>query len=199
MTVTVAASRWARQQLKSGPAPLGFESKTGEVHFATLEMPRRGAPVLKGGIDGMEVLKTSGSGFTGFNKCKYTTLKPTTDRILSTVVRAEWTFGAAAARKGARTDYNAIYDAVRQRVKERLNAGYSASVQETLFLIVGDTLRAFRDIESCAMSLPNRHYLHVNVAHLGEKWDNTVFQPINEPAGLIHAELSRTTGRGARL
>ena len=164
VTVGVEASRWTRQQLASGPAPLAFESKTGEVHTAVLEMPRRGAAVLKGGINGMEVLKTSGSGFTGFNKCSYTTLAPTTDRVMSTVVQAEWTFSPAASAGRRRVDWNGIHDGVRQQVKERLNAGYSASVQETLYLIVGDALAKNAEIESCAMSLPNRHYVRFPLA-----------------------------------
>ena len=39
----------------------------------------------------MIVLKTKGSAFEGYKKDRYTTLKETSDRILATAVRADWT------------------------------------------------------------------------------------------------------------
>ena len=47
---------------------------------------------LTSGLKGLLILKTTDSGFEGYIKDKYTTLKETADRILATQCEANWTY-----------------------------------------------------------------------------------------------------------
>ena len=44
------------------------------------------------GVDGLMILKTTKSAFTGYIKDKLTTLKPATDRIFGTRATATWDY-----------------------------------------------------------------------------------------------------------
>ena len=61
------------------------------------------------GFYGLTVMKTTESGFVGYPKDKYTTLKETTDRILATDISTKWRYNTTDP---AEIDYNA---ALRQR------------------------------------------------------------------------------------
>ena len=50
------------------------------------------APQVSAGLKGLRVLKTTNSAFIGFYKCEGTTLKDAEDRVLSTVVEAQWKY-----------------------------------------------------------------------------------------------------------
>ncbi len=52
-------------------------------------------------------------------------------------------------------------------------------------------LEKFPDIAEIAFSLPNIHYLPVDLARLGLENGNQIFLPTDEPHGLIEARLSR--------
>src|SRR3989338_3520901 len=59
---------------------------------AVVQQKRGGLPVVRSGVRDLMVLKTTGSGWDRYHECKYTTLKPTTDRILKTDVVCQWTY-----------------------------------------------------------------------------------------------------------
>jgi len=46
---------------------------------------------ITSGVDGLTILKTTKSAFTGYIKDKLTTLKPATDRIFGTCATVTWT------------------------------------------------------------------------------------------------------------
>ncbi|MEO8440023.1 MAG: hypothetical protein ABI540_07350 [Spartobacteria bacterium] len=51
---------------------------------------------MSSGIRDLVILKSTGSGFEGYPKCKYTTLPETADRILTTSFRGTWRSHRAA-------------------------------------------------------------------------------------------------------
>ena len=53
---------------------------------------RGGDEVVRGGMPGLEVIKTTGSRFSGFFVDRFTTLRETEDRILATSIDATWDF-----------------------------------------------------------------------------------------------------------
>ena len=67
----------------------------------------------------------------------------------------------------------------------------SLSVQHTLYAMGEAVLEKFPDIAEIAFSLPNIHYLPVDLARLGLENGNQIFLPTDEPHGLIEARLSR--------
>jgi urate oxidase len=62
---------------------------------------------LQAGFKGLEVLKTTQSGFTDFHKCKYTSLPEVTDRLVGTSVEAHWEYNSAAVARG-NIDFNKV-------------------------------------------------------------------------------------------
>jgi urate oxidase len=81
---------WDRVRIDGAPHP----------HTFTLGAYRRTAHVvrtredvtLSAGLEGLSVLKTTGSAFADFLRDRYTTLADAHDRILATEVRAEWRY-----------------------------------------------------------------------------------------------------------
>ena len=71
--------------------------------------------------------KTTASGFTGFLRDDYTTLKEADDRILATDVEAHWRYA------GPVEDYTAAWNDVRTSLVETFARHQSASVQHTLY------------------------------------------------------------------
>ena len=52
----------------------------------------KAAGSITSGVDGLTILKTTKSAFTGYIKDKLTTLKPATDRILGTRATVKWDY-----------------------------------------------------------------------------------------------------------
>jgi urate oxidase len=93
--VTILEHPWERLPLGTGGHPHAFARAGGERRLAVVSRNRDGAVSVRAGLENLTVLKSSGSGFSGFLQDRYTTLRETNDRILATSVRAEWLYGAA--------------------------------------------------------------------------------------------------------
>ena len=72
---------------------------------------------ITSGVDGLTILKTTKSAFTGYIKDKLTTLKPATDRIFGTraTVQVGVCGGRAGLRAGARAHYRRAAEGVCRR------------------------------------------------------------------------------------
>lgn len=62
---------------------------------------------VQSGFRGLDIVKTTQSGFVDFHKDKYTSLPEATDRLLGTSVDAEWSFSDAAIARG-NIDFNKV-------------------------------------------------------------------------------------------
>jgi urate oxidase len=130
------------------------------------------------------ILKTTESGFVGYSNCEFTTLKETTDRIFSTSLDAVWDFSGDAADLDA---------AVLEPILEVFATTYSPSVQRTLFLMGEAVLRACPGIERIKFTMPNKHYLNIDLTKLGRpEGQKKVFLPTEEPFGYIEAVVERS-------
>ena len=56
---------------------------------------------ITSGVDGLVILKTTKSAFTGYIKDKLTTLKPATDRIFGTRATVKWDYASPTPDYGA--------------------------------------------------------------------------------------------------
>ena len=182
--VEIVEHGWERLAIGGEPHQHAFIKSGSEKHTAKINATRDGATV-ESGIEDLIVLKTTKSGFAGFVKDRYTTLPETTDRILATSVKANWSYAApdAAGRDTRR--------GVRQTIIDTFAGHDSLSVQHTLYAMGEAVLENFPGIAEIAFSLPNIHYLPVDVARFGLENDNRIFLPTDEPHGLIEARLSR--------
>ena len=108
---------------------------------------------IEAGIDDLLVLKTTGSGWEGFLRDRYTSLPETSDRILATVITARWSY------RGRDVDFGAVWREVRQTILEAFCDHYSPSVQFTLHHMGEAVLDARPEVERISFSLPNKHHL----------------------------------------
>jgi urate oxidase len=145
---------------------------------------------IDAGIEDLLVLKTTGSGWSGFLREEYTSLKETDDRILATIVTATWRYSDPV-------DYTATWLAVRDTILETLGDHYSPSVQFTLNRMGEAVLERHPEIERIHFSLPNKHHLLFDLERFGLENDGEVFHATTEPYGLIEGTVERTPARVA--
>lgn len=153
--------------------------------FTRIICTRGGAEEVESGIDDLLIMKSTGSGFTGYPKCELTTLPETADRILATKVRATWSFGALPV------DFNTANDAILQAMLRVFAVNYSASVQATMSEMAAAAFAARPEIRRVTLALPNKHYLLANLKPFGLENPNVTFVPTDEPHGQIEASFAR--------
>ncbi len=140
---------------------------------------------VESGVAGYVVLRTAGSAFEGFLRDRFTTLKETHDRIFSTSLDALWRY------RGDDISWGPSWHAVMKLITDTFAEHESASVQHTLYAIGEAVLAQCEHIESIRLTMPNKHYLPVNLEPFGFANTNEIFCPTDEPHGLIEAVLSR--------
>ena len=131
------------------------------------------------------MLRTTGSGWSGFLRDELTTLPETDDRILATAVSARWTYAEGGI------DYGASWHAARDAILEAFGDHYSPSVQFTLRRMGRAVLKAVDAIERVRLSLPNRHHLLYDLSRFSLENPNEIFHATTEPYGLIEGTVER--------
>jgi urate oxidase len=175
---------WARLPHGGKPHAAAFTRAGDEKRTALLNGARDGTAV-RAGIDNLIVLKTTDSAFQDFKKDPYTTLKEESDRILSTVVRANWLYTDEEA------EFGPLWHSARQMLLDTFAEHDSQSLQHTLFAMGEAVLNNFDNVSEIHLSLPNKHFHLVDLAPLGMDNPGTVFLPTDEPHGLIEATLRK--------
>lgn len=186
--VEVYEHAWRRLQPRGREHPHAFEKGSDERAWCSVSVSRqrKGADVtMLAGLEGLVLLKTTNSGFSGYLRDEYTTLPETDDRIFATSVSATWAYSAAPR------DLVRARRAVRDALVETFAAHKSLSVQHTLYAMGEAALKSCRQAEWIRLSLPNKHCLLVNLAPFGLGNANEIFVPTDEPHGLIEATIER--------
>lgn len=182
--LTLAVHRWDRTVVDGDPHPHAFARGPEERRLATVTVDQTGVAV-EAGLEGLGLLKTTGSGFTGFLRDDYTTLKETHDRILATDVEAQWRYA------GPVEDYTAAWNDVRTSLVETFARHHSASIQDTLYAMGEAALARRGEISEIRLVLPNRHHYLVDLAPFGLDNPNEIFVATREPYGRIEAVIVR--------
>ena len=128
---------------------------------------------------------TTGSGFEGFLKDRYTTLEETDDRILATVVTARWRYASPEV------DWAKAAADVRRLLLESFAGHDSRSLQHTLYAMGEAVLAARPEVAEIRMSMPNKHHLPVDLTPYGLRNDGEVFVATDRPFGLIEGTVVR--------
>ena len=178
-TIDLLLHRWDRV------GPHAFTRGSTERRLASVTATASGLQV-KGGIEGLGLLKTSGSAFAGFPRDKYTTLAETEDRLLATDLTAHWTYSAMPG------GCNDAFDSVRKALIESFASHQSKSVQHTLYAMGEAALAACGDLEEIELTMPNRHHLVVDLSPFGLDNPNEIFIATTEPHGLIRGTIARS-------
>jgi urate oxidase len=183
--VELMVHRWDRPRLDGAEHHHTFVQGSAERRLATVTVDEPGLAV-EAGLDGLGLLKTTGSAFTDFLRDRYTTLKETDDRILATAVEAHWIYARPVR------DYSAAWNAVRTALITTFAGHQSASVQQTLYAMGEAALDCCGELGEIRLVLPNRHHLLVDLAPFGLDNPNEIFVATREPYGRIEAVIVRS-------
>jgi len=176
---------WDRVVVDGAPHPHAF-SRGAYLRTAHVLRDRVGAQ-LSAGVDELYLLKTTGSGFSGFLRDEFTVLAETEDRILATKVDARWRYASTEV------DYPAERDTCREAiVRAFANHDDSRSVQHTLWHMGTAVLEASPHVEEVAFSLPNLHHIAIDLSFSGRTNDGTVFVVTEMPSGRIEGTVRRS-------
>ena len=156
-----------------------------ELQTARVERERNGGWVVTSGVNGLTILKTSKSSFTGYIKDRLTTLKPATDRIFGTCATIRWDYISPGQN----------FADVRARIVAALLSAFAAhhsmSVQHTLFDMGKAALSTAPEIVRIHLAMPNLHHLLADLTPFGQDNPNHIFVPVDEPHGYIEASVER--------
>lgn len=183
-TVSIEEKPWRRMTVAGREHDHSFIAD-GSERFHCEITAAKNQTHMRSGFKGLQVLKTTGSGFANFHRDEYTTLKETDDRIFATTIEANWRCGDLGA------DWSAARLAIRSAILDVFAANFSASVQATLFQMANAAFVACPRIDEISITMPNQHHLLFNLEPLGLKNNSNTFVPTDEPHGLISAVVRR--------
>ncbi|KOB65966.1 Uricase, partial [Operophtera brumata] len=164
---------WERLQA-GAPHNHAFLFSSTASRWCEVSQARHEAVVVKSGLSGLRVLKTTQSSFVDFVQDEYTTLNDAAERIFS--------------MRTADFDnaWLTVKDAILDKFAGPPDIGvYSPSVQHTLY-----------QAEKVVLEKVPEHYLNIDMSKFPAnvtKGDprHQIYQPIDKPAGLIYAQLRR--------
>ncbi len=175
---------WRHIEAGAAPHPHSFERQAG-TRIVSACAHSGGRVEVVAGVDGLVLLKSTGSEFHGFLVDRYTTLAPTDDRILATAVAAGWRMAAAEA------DWAECFRGARAALAEAFAITHSLSLQQTLHAMGEAVLAARPEICEVRLSLPNKHHFLVDLGPFGLDNPGEVFYAADRPYGLIEGTVSR--------
>lgn len=183
---------WARVGVEMYPwrrahdHPHAFERSGAYVRTATVTR-RADRVTVVSGLSDLTVLKTTDSEFHGFYTERFTTLAPTTDRIMATAVTAQWCHGSAADG----TEWEDSFARVKDALTGTFAAAHSLALQQTLWEMGRAALDAAPEVVEVRLSCPNKHHFVVDLSPFGLDNDHEVHHADDRPYGLIEATVAR--------
>lgn len=193
-SVRVEETAWSRMRIDGVEHPHGFVRGEGGTPFANAVVTRTSRRIEAGFRD-FAIMKTTGSGFVDFVQDEYTTLPPTADRILATRMAAVWRFAGGAPGDGG--DYgtvtggSTVAGSIREALLRVFATTYSHSVQDSLYRMGEAALAAAPAVDEITLSMPNVHYLPIDLSPFGQDARGALFLPTDEPNGQIEVTLRR--------
>jgi urate oxidase len=184
-SIEIGEKAWERMAIDGVPDATTFRLGGSELQTVKAMRERGGAWSITSGVDGLVILKTTKSAFTGYIKDKLTTLRPATDRIFGTRATVEWEYASATS------DYGAVRKRVVATLLREFAAHQSMSVQHTLFDMGQAALESAPEIARITLTMPNLHHLLADLSVFGQDNPNHIFVPIDEPHGTIEATVER--------
>lgn len=188
--VDVVEHPWARVTTRDRQAPDAFVRSGEYARLASVAVDRAGAIEITAGIGDLTVMKTTRSGFSGFDRDQYTTLAEVDDRLMATKVRATWGYRADFAGDGA-FDFDETWNRASESLMHSFAEHFSPSVQASIWVIGTEMMDAEPSIEWVRMVLPNLHHWKVDLSPFGLDNPGEVYISTTEPHGLIDATVHR--------
>lgn len=196
--VHITQHKWTRYAVNGQLHDHSFKKDGEDVKITDLSYKRNGEFKLSSSLKDLTVLKSTGSGFVGYNKCDYTTLTPTDDRILSTDIDCTWNFDnkkIGSIKNVYKLADEGVFDLTLSKVLkitlDRFALENSPSVQATMYNMCSDILDECPYVYNVSYSLPNKHYILFDLTWKGLDNDNVLFYPSAHPNGLIKCTVGR--------
>lgn len=183
-TVSIEQALWTRIQRDGETHPHAFTGGGKEHNTCEVISTNEGVQ-MKSGLLGLQVLKTTESGFEGFSQDDYTTLPETNDRIFATTITARWPC------RDLSVDWTSTRSTVRDLLLDIFANRYSPSVQKTLHEMAEAVIAQCPQIDQITLEMPNQHHIPADIAKLGLQNKNDIFVPSPEPFGVISATIQR--------
>jgi len=182
--IEITEHLWQRMFFEDRKHPHAYISSGNEKHTAVIVQQGLKAEV-QSGISDLLILKTTDSGFENYIRDQFTTLKETSDRILSTQCEVSWIYNMVPK------DFTALYDAIRTGLLTSFAHHKSLSVQQTLFAMGEAVLEKFDAVEEISLKMPNKHHIPFNLEQFGMENKNEIFIATDEPYGYITGTVKR--------
>jgi urate oxidase len=144
-----------------------------------------GGVAVDSGLRDLVLMKSTGSEFHGFLVDRYTTLQPTTDRVMATALTASWRWGDVPA------DPDGAWTEVRDLLISRYGSVHSLALQQTLWEMGRAVLEARADVAEVRLAAPNKHHFVVDLEPFGLDNPGEVFYAADRPYGLIEVTATR--------
>jgi urate oxidase len=184
VTIDLAEECWARMHFDGAAHPHAFVNGGSEKHLAGVYQDRQGL-ALSAGIGDLLILKTTDSGFEGYIRDPYTTLKETADRILATSCDVRWTY------VGVPEAPQELYTGIRELLLRSFAGHKSLSVQHTLYTMGEAVLEGYPLVKEITLKMPNKHHILFNFQPFGLENNNEIFIATEEPYGYITGTVVR--------
>ena len=182
--VTVDEHAWDRASVDGAPHDHTFVRRGTDVRTVAVTA-EAGATHVVSGLSDLVLLKSTGSEFHGFLTDSYTTLQPTTDRVMATSLTARWRW------REPPTDPDEAWSAVRALLVSRFGGLHSLALQQTLWEMGRAVLAEHDTVGEVRLSAPNRHHFAADLAPFGLPNQGEVFWAADRPYGLIEVEARR--------
>jgi urate oxidase len=182
VNISIEQTPWDR----IGSHAAAFVQSSKEQRTTAVRITRENKSI-RCGLRNLQILKTSQSAFYGYLRDEYTTLPEARDRLLGTVVDADWSVSPAQDAG----EFNRLHSAVRTVLLDCFATHESLSVQHTLYAMGEAVLAHFAELADIHLVMPNKHCLLFDLSRFGLDNPNQIFVPTDEPSGLIEARLTR--------
>ncbi|MBF6181402.1 factor-independent urate hydroxylase [Nocardia otitidiscaviarum] len=179
---------WNRIPVDGAEHDHAFVRGSSEVRTTVVNMdgygPDRRTHVVSGLRD-LVLFKSTGSEFHGFFEDKYTTLRPTKDRIMATSLVARWRYDHLDV------NWDKSFDAIRSILLRQFAAVHSLALQQTLYSMGRAVLEQLPEVAEIKFSAPNKHHFLVDLSPFHVENPGEVFIAADRPYGLIEASVHR--------
>jgi urate oxidase len=180
--VTIDECTWTRATIGGNPHEHTFVQTDRTIRTTAVTVENGRAHVLSGLRD-LVLLKSTGSEFHGFLTDQYTTLAPTTDRVLATSLTTRWRWQKLPA------DPDAAHGEIRSILVSQFANVHSLALQQTLWQMGKAVLEARDDIAEIRLSAPNRHHILADLAPFHLANPGETFWAQDRPHGLIEVTV----------
>jgi urate oxidase len=181
---------WKRLDSGGSPHPHAFVSDGSYKRTATVTYENGEARIVSG-VKDLVLLKTTDSEFHDFLQDRYTTLQPTTDRVMATAAVIQW------LHTDSDVDWAKSYDDALSTMTDVFAGHHSLALQQTAWEMGKVLLESQPEIAEMRFSMPNKHHFVIDLSPFGLDNPNEVFHADDRPYGLIEGTVRRDDAAAA--